>query len=197
MTKEHIGLSLALKLPIFIVLTKIDICNSFILKKTIDEVHKLLKLPGVRKIPFHVKTIEDVIICSKNLSSDRICPIFSVSNVTGLNLPLLRLFLNILPIRQQWEEHIGNDKPREFLIDQTFFVTGVGTVVSGICTSGTININDYLFLGPDSNGLFKKVQIKSIHRNRVAVKSAHAGQSCSFSLKKEKKIEYKKRNGYG
>jgi selenocysteine-specific translation elongation factor len=55
--------------------------------------------------------------------------------------------MNLLPTRKDWESQI--DKPGEFFIDQTFFVTGVGTVVSGIVTQGTISANDTLTLGPD------------------------------------------------
>jgi len=50
MTKEHIGLSLALKLPIIVIITKIDICPENVLKETLDSINKILKLPGVRKI---------------------------------------------------------------------------------------------------------------------------------------------------
>jgi len=126
MTKEHLGLSIALKIPIIIIITKIDICPENILKETIDNVHKILKLPGVRKLPYHVRTDDDVITCAKNIVSDRIAPIFLISCVTGKNLSHLRKFLNLLPVRRDWESLI--DKPAEFYLDQTFFVTGVGTV---------------------------------------------------------------------
>lgn len=126
MTKEHLGLSIALKIPIIIVITKIDICPENILKETIDNVHKILKLPGVRKLPYHIRTEDDVITCAKNIVSDRIAPIFLLSCVTGKNLNNLRKFLNLLPVRRDWESLI--EKPAEFFLDQTFFVSGVGTV---------------------------------------------------------------------
>jgi len=36
MTKEHLGITLALKIPFFIIITKIDICPPNILKETTD-----------------------------------------------------------------------------------------------------------------------------------------------------------------
>jgi GTPase len=190
MTKEHLGLCLALKIPIFVCITKIDICPENILKQTIETVHKILKLPGVRKLPYHIKNEDDVLTCAKNMISDRVAPIFLLSSVTGENLKLLHKFLNLLPVRRDWESLI--DKPAEYVIDQTFFVGGVGTVISGIVMQGTISVNDHLMMGPDGNGQFRSVQIKSIHCKRVNVRRAHAGQTASFALKKEKRSGIRK-----
>ena len=73
------------------------------------------------------------------------------------------------------------------LIDQTYFVTGVGTVVGGTVMSGTIQGEQKMLLGPDGNGQFTPVQVKSVHSKRVLVKSAWAGQSAGFALKKIKR----------
>lgn len=105
---------------------------------------------------------------------------FQVSNVTGENLNFLKMFLNLLTTRSQ---HSAADPP-EFLIDDTYSVPGVGTVVSGTCLKGTITLNDVLLLGPDPLGHFQSIAIKSIHRKRMPVKQVRAGQTASFSLKK-------------
>jgi hypothetical protein len=47
----------------------------------------------------------------------------------------------------------------EVLIDQTYFVTGVGTVVGGTVMSGVVSVNQNMLLGPDGNGLFIPVQV--------------------------------------
>jgi GTPase len=190
MTKEHIGLCLALKIPIFVVVTKIDICPDNVLKDTIQTIHKILKLPGVRKIPIHIKNEDDVLMCAKNIAGDRVTPIFLMSSVTGENIKLLRQFLNLLPVRRDWENRAKDHA--EFIIDQTFFVAGVGTVVSGIVNQGSISVNDSLMIGPDGNGMFRPVQIKSIHCKRVSVKRAQAGQHASLALKKEKRSQLRK-----
>jgi len=51
MTKEHLGITLALRVPVYIVITKIDICPENIFKQTMQQIKKLLKSPGSRKIP--------------------------------------------------------------------------------------------------------------------------------------------------
>jgi GTPase len=48
----------------------------------------------------------------------RLCPIFQVSNVTGDNLNLLKMFLNLLTTRMISRD----DEPAEFQIDDTYSV---------------------------------------------------------------------------
>lgn len=59
----------------------------------------------------------------------------------------------------------------------------MGTVVSGTCLTGRIALNDNLLLGPDGNGAFTMVPIKSIHRKRMPVQSIKSGQTASFALR--------------
>lgn len=84
------------------------------------------------------------------------------------------------------------DKPPEVLIDQTYFVTGVGTVVGGTVMAGKITANSTMLLGPDGNGAFVPVQIKSVHSKRVPVKQVMAGMSAGFALKKIKRSTLRK-----
>jgi GTPase len=63
----------------------------------------------------------------------------------------------------------------EFYIDGIYQVTGVGLVVAGTLKAGTVLPNQILNLGPDKSGLFKHVQVKSIHHKRLAVEKAYAG----------------------
>lgn len=64
--------------------------------------------------------------------SQRICPIFQVSNVTGECLDLVRTFLNILPHHGYYD----TQGLFEFHVNDTFSVPFVGTVVSGVVKSG-------------------------------------------------------------
>ncbi len=52
MTKEHLGIALALEIPFFIVITKIDMVDKETLKKTIFEIKKIMKASFVNKKPF-------------------------------------------------------------------------------------------------------------------------------------------------
>ena len=54
-------------------------------------------------------------------------------------------------------------------------ISGVGVVISGIMTAGTVNQGDKLQLGPSKNGEFREVLIKGIHVNRKSVETAKAG----------------------
>lgn len=49
---------------------------------------------------------------------NRMCPIFQISNVTGENMDLLKMFLNLLSSRTAYRD----DQPAEFQIDDTYSV---------------------------------------------------------------------------
>lgn len=51
MTKEHLGIAVVLKIPFFIVLTKVDMVDKEVLKKTISDINKILKSSFVNKKP--------------------------------------------------------------------------------------------------------------------------------------------------
>ena len=101
-----------------------------------------------------------------------------------------------------------NQAPTEFNIDETFLVTGVGIVISGTVTAGTLRVNQTLMLGPHSDNTWKEVFIRSIHCKRVPVvrpalrfaacrqaadrssavqEECHAGDSCAVSLRPVKR----------
>lgn len=192
MTKEHLGLCLALRLPFFVVITRIDATPPNIRTATYDSIIKLLKAPTVKKLPVPVKTDHDVVIASRNLKQDHITPIFEVSNVTGEGIDKLLRFVDILPVRTNWDQFL--QLPKEMIIDSTFFVTGVGTVVGGIVTQGTFRVNDTVLIGPDGLGNFRPVQIKSIHSKGIDVDHVECGNDAAFCLKKEKRSAIRKGN---
>lgn len=188
MTKEHLGLALALSVPVFVVVTKIDMCPPNILQDNLKLLIRILKSPGCRKVPVMVKTRDDVVISATNFVSERLCPIFQVSNVNGENLDLLKMFLNLLTTRMPSHDN----EPAEFQIDDTYSVPGVGTVVSGTTLQGVIRLNDTLLLGPDPLGHFIPIAVKSIHRKRMNVREVRGGQTASFALKKIKRSQIRK-----
>lgn len=188
MSKEHLGIALALNVPVMVIITKIDICPPHVLQETLTQLAKILKSPGARKIPIFVKDMEETVSTATQFVSQRICPIFQVSNVTGDNLELVRTFLNILPHRG----HYDPEGAFEFLINDTFSVPHVGTVVSGVAKSGVIHAGDAVLVGPDSLGQFTTTAIKSIERKRVPVNACFAGQSGSFALKRVRRKEVRK-----
>jgi GTPase len=188
MSKEHLGIALALNVPVMVVITKIDICPPQILEQTIQQITRILKSPGARKIPIFIKNREECINTATQFVSQRICPIFQVSNVTGECLDLVRAFLNILP----HHGHYDAEAPFEFHVNDTFSVPFVGTVVSGIVKSGVIHAGDTVLIGPDSLGQFTTTTIRSIERKRIPVPAASAGQSASFALKRVRRKDVRK-----
>ncbi|KAK5449798.1 hypothetical protein LTS15_008370 [Exophiala xenobiotica] len=188
MSKEHLGIALALNVPVMVVITKIDICPPQILEQTISQLTKILKSPGARKIPIFIRNHEETVMTATQFVSQRICPIFQVSNVTGESLDLVRTFLNILP----HHGHYDSDAPFEFHINDTFSVPFVGTVVSGVVKSGVIHVGDTVLVGPNSLGQFETTSIRSIERKRIQVPGCSAGQSASFALKRIRRKEVRK-----
>ncbi len=184
MTKEHLGISLALKVPIFIVITKVDISPPDVLDKTKDTLVKILKSPGCQRHPIVVRPEDDVAMLATNLASDKVTPIFAVSNVTGEGLPKLKEFMALLHSRIHLSGHFRPvTDPVEFLIDGVYQVSGVGIVVAGTMKSGTVVPGTSLLLGPDKLGKFNPVVVKSIHHKRTPVDVATSGQAVCFGIK--------------
>lgn len=188
MSKEHLGIALALNVPVMVVVTKIDICPPQILEQTLAQITRILKSPGARKIPIFVKDREQCVNTATQFVSQRICPVFQVSNVTGANLDLVRTFLNILPHHGRYD----SQAPFEFHVNDTFSVPFVGTVVSGVVKGGTVHVGDSVLVGPDSLGNFASTSVRSIERKRIGVPAASAGQSASFALKKVRRKDVRK-----
>ena len=184
MTKEHIGICLALKIPFFVVMTRIDICSEYVINSTLDSIKKLVKKVGIRRIPYVVRNDDDVIIASKNLKDDNIVPIFSVSSVTSKDIDKIKKCLNLLPIRKNWLELKDNNA--RCVIDSIYQVPGIGLVVAGLVNSGTICVGETVHIGPDDNGKYKTAQIRSIQTNGINRKEVSAGRTAAFSLSKYK-----------
>jgi elongation factor 1-alpha len=179
MTIEHLKIVLGLRLPMIFVVTKIDL-TPHLVEKTIEEIQNLTKLPKINAVPFVIKKMEDAIVASKVMPCSRVAPIFTVSNVTGEGLELLRVFLNLLPQRNRWNEQIN--KQFMMYVDDVFDVKGVGPVVSGVIKQGSVGESDILLIGPFQDGTFRNVRVKSIHINRTFVKRAVAGSDACFAL---------------
>lgn len=71
MTKEHLGLALALSVPVFVVVTKIDMCPPNVLQDNLKLLFKILKSQGCRKVPVMVKTRDEVVLSATNFVSER------------------------------------------------------------------------------------------------------------------------------
>jgi len=179
-TREHLGVAVALRIPVFVVVTKVDMVGGEQVTHVLEDIETILKFPGVNKIPITVKSQDDVVVAARNMVTNRVTPIFLVSNINGYGLNLLRDFLNLLPPRLRWEEKFA--EPFLMYVDDKFNVKGVGTVVNGVILQGSIGVDDLVQIGPFEDGSARVVRVRSIHVNRVSVSKAFSGQDVCLAL---------------
>ena len=184
MTKEHLAIALALKIPIFIVITKIDIAMERKLKKIENRIASIFKLPvaGKRELEFINKNNIDNLVWKYTADYDKI-PVFKVSNTTGENIENLRTFISSL--RPNPNINFGETEgvKSTFIIDDRFRLKGIGIVVSGIVKEGNFNKEQICYIGP-FGGRFKKIAIKSLHDNfQQFTDKLDSGQGGCFNIK--------------
>lgn len=188
MTKEHIFACMALKIPFIVIITKIDLCPSNILKQTEKDIKKLIKTYNSNKVIKEVKESNDFVDIVNNITDTKQVPLFKISNVSGNNIEYIKKFLNLLPKRTFYQK----EQPVEFLIDRVYQITGCGTVLSGLLKSGKVKIGDNLFMGPDKTGNYIEIKIRSIQCKKISIEEAEAGYYVCFGIKKINKNLIKK-----
>lgn len=181
-TKEHLGIALALKVPIIVVITKIDLSPADITQNTVKTITNLLK--SMEKFPTLIKAETQIDEQVAFIDSDKTVPIFMVSNVTGDGINFLKLFLSKVKSRIKSNPLFKSPKDEvEFFVDGIYTPKGIGLVVAGTMLSGTVVVNDVLQLGPMKDGTFQLVAVRSIHHKRMQVSNAIAGQAVCFNIK--------------
>ena len=70
-TKEHLGFALALGVPIFVVVSKVDMCRESQVERTVRQMEKILKSPGCKKVPMRVECEDDAVTAAANFHHDR------------------------------------------------------------------------------------------------------------------------------
>ncbi|CAO3683901.1 unnamed protein product [Umbelopsis ramanniana] len=187
MTREHLAIAVMLGVPVFVVLTKIDVATPEQLRLSLGSLIALLKAPGNCKVPLIVKNEDDLIISVSHFAQrGPQIPIFLVSSVTGANMHLLEQFFNLLPKPVKNYDQLL-EEPVEFQIEEVYSVPDVGNVVGGVLCSGRINVNSSLeqrtfHLGPDTDGKFTRAAVTSIHRHRMPTRYLHCGQAATLAL---------------
>lgn len=109
-------------------------------------------------------------------------PLFCVSSVTGEGLGLLRFALSHLRRPPRLASPVAESPSCEVLLDAAFDVRGVGPVVSGLVTAGTVSVGSQVLLGPDDAGAFAPVSVRGIHVDGAHVNEAHLGDEATFAL---------------
>jgi len=176
-TKEHLGIILAMDLPVIITITKIDLVNPERIKAVKEKIFEILKLVG--RIPYSVESEENAEFIAANMNQ-HLVPVIMISAVTGDGLNLLnKLFLNLKsPVKEK-----NLDKAFMIYIDKIYSVVGVGTVVSGTIRQGKVEKGDKLLLGPTNSGKFMEVTVKSIEMHHYKIGCAETGDVVGISIK--------------
>ncbi|XP_063331762.1 GTP-binding protein 2b isoform X2 [Pelmatolapia mariae] len=174
-TREHLGLAMALKVPIFIVVSKVDLCSRGTVERTVRQLERVLKQPGCNKVPMVVLNPDDAVSAAQQFTQS--------TCVSGENLDLLKVFLNILPpLSNSKEQEELMQQLTEFQVDEIYSVPDVGTVVGGTLYSGMCREGERLVVGPTDEGRFLRLKVGSIQRNRSACRVLRAGQAATLAL---------------
>jgi elongation factor 1-alpha len=198
MTKMHITLCHVRRIPIIILITKVDKVDREKYKETYNNISKLLKTHFQGLIPNPIcDDTDDVIRAAEQLkyqyktahseASQVTCglvPVIDISCVNGEGLSILKKLIYRLTPNYIYKH---NEKT-EFYIENIYEnIMGVGLVVSGLLTSGTVMVGDMVNIGPNATGDFMNIKIKSIHVDHIPMEYVKAGHHCSFSIAHVKK----------
>ncbi|XP_037078310.1 GTP-binding protein 2-like [Pollicipes pollicipes] len=183
-TQEHLDLALALKVPLFVIVTKIDLTSAATLRHTLQALEALVRAPGCGKEPLRV--VDEASAAAAAQADAATVPVFSVSSVSGAGLPLLKKYLHALsPSPGASERRRLEQQLCEFQIDETYRISETGVVVGGLLTKGIITEGARLSLGPLEDGSFTTVRVASIHRNRRPCRVVRAGQAAALAIDRD------------
>jgi len=175
-TREHLGIILAMELPVLVVITKIDMVTAEKLENVRIKIFDLLKLVG--RIPYMLKNQKDADFLSENMNK-HLVPVIKASPVTGEGLEILDQLFYKLKIPSQ---DLESQQPFMMYIDKIYSVFGVGTVVSGTIRQGTVKKGERLVLGPFASGDFLPVNVKTIEMHHFRKKTANVGEVVGISI---------------
>lgn len=193
MTREHLSIALLFNIPIFIVITKLDLSPDNITKQTFQEIQKLFR-QYAKSRPRKLVMIQNQEQYQKFMNTQwknkeehrELVPIFPISQVTGQNIESMLNFIKEIYPMKRIDQPLSLEEDKEttqFIIDCNYHIQGIGFVVSGVVTKGTIKKNDILALGPFYNN-FIMVCVKSIHNNfREFIPELEEGLSGCLNIK--------------
>jgi elongation factor 1-alpha len=173
-TREHMGLMLAMDYPIVICITKTDRVPKKRLESVEHEVDGLLK--NVGRVPYKIKNRGDINVVIDKM--DTVVPVIITSATTLKGYDLLNTLLEDLPERKK-----EIDKPFLMFVDRAYNVTGVGTVVSGTVKQGRLKPGTDLIIGPNGTNEFSRVKAKTIEMHYHRLAEANAGLVVGVALR--------------
>ena len=186
LTKEHLGILLYLKIPITIVITKIDLAPLQVYQSLCNKIKKLLTKNTFGKIIYFIsssdkKDEETNIYIDNMIDNPEIIPVISISNKNGTNINNLHKIIYKCNLHNKWKKPLDNGSI--VYIDSDFNVPGIGLVVSGSIKGNDISVKQKMYIGP-KDGKFYPVTIRSIHNSiRESVDTIGPNVQGCFAIK--------------
>ena len=189
MTREHMFLCNAFKIPFAVVVTKMDMAENCkdVFRETMNGIKSFVKEAPLRRTPLVVKKAEDVLCAALHTKSESITPIFKISNVSQDGHDYIRKYLNLL--QRGKNRSIGNAV--ELRIDSVWTISGVGLVVGGQLLAGTVRVNSKLSIGPLQRE-YRQVTVRSIHCKRVPLQQVDSGCYVCLGIRGVPKADVRK-----
>ena len=103
---------------------------------------------------------------------------FPLSNVSGKGVSELKTHLMMLAAEKLTHKTKPCNQEARFLIDRSFSVKGIGTVVTGCLRSGQIGTGDQLVQGLSG----ETARVRSIRVDRDTIQTLHAGQRAALNI---------------
>ena len=113
------------------------------------------------------------------------CPVFKVSSKTGEGIGELRDYLSQLNLAGTGGSEDGAFR---MFIDRIFSVSGFGTVVTGSVLSGSLKVEDKIYLQPGE----KELRVKRLEKHGKEVQEVFAGNRAALNLSGLKKEEFRR-----
>jgi selenocysteine-specific translation elongation factor len=106
MTREHLGVVLALEIPLICVVSKVDMAPLPVLEQSKKQLFRILKSSAAAKMPIQMRSVADVeTVVANSANSTKLCPVFFVSSVEGTHIDLLLNYLARLRPHHEWLRH--------------------------------------------------------------------------------------------
>lgn len=174
MTNEHIGLSLRMKIPFIILMTKIDMHDKEVTSTSLDQLRFLIRKASSRKL-YVIKSQKDIDVAIQTYLQMSTVPVFHISNVTGQGHDLLQEFLS--RIKKPSVSRFTH--PKKFMVDRDYRIKGVGLVVSGYNGGEPLQTGSKVLI----NNLHEGV-IRSIHNDfRETIQTLPSGVRGCLALR--------------
>jgi elongation factor 1-alpha len=200
-TEEHLSILLYLKIPIIIIMTKIDMTPKDVYKNTCNQIKKLFNGKMFKRELSFIDSDANLTDYLENIKKNdyhNIIPIIPVSCKTGDNINKLHEIFKIIPKNEKIVSSIQM-KDLIMYIDVKYLISGLGIVVSGSLWNKKIEVNNNYYIGPIyfpqnfENGYvpeyrkktyFYQIRIRSIHdNNRQIIEYTEPNNVCNACIK--------------